>query len=586
MRNRALHDALREFALEAAALLVEDQKNGAELEFEVVDERGRRGPSLYRYVPLTDEFIGERWERLRSLPSCRPAAHELGTGAAGYLSLNGIRGDDPEPALRAMLERIYEDATGFGFPEERFEAVYADVERTLYRDSTRARVVAPLRGVEIEAPRVDLGDGLSLARADRFEGPLQAGEEASTLCVLERDTLPGDAAPTAEAGERFRLLVFGLRLFKAGAVSLGSVGWTAADGGRWQTVALDGTGVARGEPWMLPVNEEAELREFLSAAWRSTHGGAVAWALGRFEMGCSRELDSEALSDYLLALRALLDAHTEAGLASLSLRLAALCAEEDERRVVQRHVELALSLERYLMTGGSEEGYLESVGSESPRVLVDQMERHLRALLRDVICGYLDPDLKGVADDILLRAPEPVPAPEPPPPARREAITTELEAVEGAALQARRITGPSERPPHHAAGAASRARRRSGRRLIPAAQALFAPTHGEAFAPTHGEAFAQEVFERHEAIEEERLEAERQEAERAHLAAEMPEAEPPEAEPEAPPPESPAGDPGIPEAEPPELEPDPEPAPEEADPVGHLDGVTPSADWDDYSAPV
>ena len=36
------------------------------------------------------------------------------------------------------------------------------------------------------------------------------------------------------------------------------------------------------------------------------------------------------------------------------------------------------------------------------------MEGHLRALLRDVLCGYLEPDLKGVADDILLEtAPEP-----------------------------------------------------------------------------------------------------------------------------------------------------------------------------------
>jgi hypothetical protein len=29
----------------------------------------------------------------------------------------------------------------------------------------------------------------------------------------------------------------------------------------------------------------------------------------------------------------------------------------------------------------------------------------VRALLRDVLCGYLDPDLKSVADDILLETP-------------------------------------------------------------------------------------------------------------------------------------------------------------------------------------
>ena len=50
----------------------------------------------------------------------------------------------------------------------------------------------------------------------------------------------------------------------------------------------------------------------------------------------------------------------------------------------------------------------ERIGSESPRALVREMEGHLRALLRDVLCGYLEPDLKGLADDILLEtAPEP-----------------------------------------------------------------------------------------------------------------------------------------------------------------------------------
>ena len=49
-------------------------------------------------------------------------------------------------------------------------------------------------------------------------------------------------------------------------------------------------------------------------------------------MGCERALDTEALSDYLLALRALLDGLDDTGRASLTLRLAALCAEEGDRR--------------------------------------------------------------------------------------------------------------------------------------------------------------------------------------------------------------------------------------------------------------
>ena len=53
--------------------------------------------------------------------------------------MNGLRGAEAEPALQAMLERLYEDVTDFTFPEERFERVYAEVERTLYEESRRPR---------------------------------------------------------------------------------------------------------------------------------------------------------------------------------------------------------------------------------------------------------------------------------------------------------------------------------------------------------------------------------------------------------------------------------------------------------------
>jgi hypothetical protein len=513
MRNRALHDALREFALEAAALLSDDQRSGGELKFDVLEERRRGGPTLYRYVPLVEDYIGERWERLRSLPTCAPAGSALGAGAAQYLSLNGLRGAEAEPALRAMLERIYEDATGFGFPEERFEAVYAEVERTLFEDTTRTAIVAPMPGVVLEARRVELGDGLALVRGDAYDDPPSAAvwpdedAEPLVLCELERDTAPGDAPLAPEARERFRRLLTGLRLFKPGGVSLGSMGWARPTGGRWQPVGLEGGGAARGEPWILVEGEDAELCEFLQAIGRSTHGGAVAFALARFEMGCGRTLDAEALSDYLLALRALLDAYSEAGRASLALRLAALCAEDDERRMVQRRVELALALERFVMAGGREDAYVETIGSESPRTLVSEMERHLRALLRDVMCGFLDPDLKGVADDILLKAPD------------------HLE------IRARDLR-------HEESDTTAIGREESDTAEI---EALAEPEPEEPVDET------------------------------------------PEREPDEEPWEVPEPD------EEPEQEPDDVPAPEEPEfePVGSpLEGVTPSDDWDDYSAPV
>ncbi len=399
MRNLALHDALRDFAVEAAALLTGEQRAGAELEFEVENDGGRRGPTLYRYRPLTERYIRERWSRLRELPTCGPAAAALGAGASSWLRVNGLPGAQAEPALQAMLERLYEDATSFGFPEERFERVYAEVELTLYRDTVHATVAATLHGLEMEAERVELGGGLLVMRAGTLGAPLDPDEVA---CVLERDVSPAGHGPDHGAEERFRELVTALRLFKAGRVALGTVGWRRSGESRWTSFEIQGDGPSRGDAWVLARDEETGLREFLGVVCKAAPGGAVAWALGRFEMGCSRRLDAEALPDYLLALRALLDAGGEADLAGLGLRLAVLCAEEGQRRNLQRRMELALSLERYVMGGGRGQELRDWIGSESPRQLVLDIERHTRALIRDVLCGYLEPNLKSVADDILL----------------------------------------------------------------------------------------------------------------------------------------------------------------------------------------
>jgi hypothetical protein len=406
MRNRALHDALRNFALEAAALLTDDLKDGAEVEFDVVDEGGGRGPALYRYEPRTHAFLEERWSRLRELPACERACQELGAGASAWLRVNGLRGEQAEPALQAMLERLYEDATSFGFPEERFDRVYREVELTLYRDAVRARVIAPLRGAWMEADRVELADGLSLVRGDRYDAPPEAvfpeGADgaATLLCVLERDVPADDPIPAAEAAERFSAVLTAVRLWAPGGAVLGTPGWRQADHSRWQAVGIGSASRPRGHEWLLPAGDEQAFREFFTAIDGARPDVTIAWALSRFEMGSERELDGEALSDYLLALRALLDAVSDAGQASMGLRLAALCAEEGARREVQDGLEAAVALERYAMGASGGAG----IDVESPRELVAELEAHLRALLRDVLCGYLDADLKAVADDILIES--------------------------------------------------------------------------------------------------------------------------------------------------------------------------------------
>jgi hypothetical protein len=448
MRNRVLHDALRDFALESASLLTDDLRDGAEVEFDVIEDglAGRGGPVLYRYRPRIEAFIGERWERLRELPACARAAGELGAGATMWLRVNGLRGEQAEPALRAMLERLYEDATSFGFPEERFDRIYREVEVTLYHDAVHARVVAPLRGAAMAAERVDLGGGLSLVRGDLADAPpeavwpdpLDAGApgEPAVLCVLERDAPAGEGIPAAAAAERFAAVVTALRLWAPGAVGVGTPGWRRADEGRWRPLPLGvgGDVDGLGDAWYLPAGEEAGLSEFFAAVDAADPPRTVAWALARFEMGSARAKDAEALSDYLLALRALLDATSDAGEASLALRVAALCAEEGRRKLVQRRIEAAIGLERYVMGGAARV----RSGDDSPRELVAEVEAHLRALLRDVLCGYLDADLKGVADDILLEAtPEPFMEirardlrTQPAPPQQPDGDTSELPAME------------------------------------------------------------------------------------------------------------------------------------------------------------
>ena len=59
---------------------------------------------------------------------------------------------------------------------------------------------------------------------------------------------------------------------------------------------------------VVTAEQEDELRAFCKlVSRRAPHGNELAWALRRFELGCERADPYEALSDHLLALRALLE---------------------------------------------------------------------------------------------------------------------------------------------------------------------------------------------------------------------------------------------------------------------------------------
>jgi hypothetical protein len=187
-----------------------------------------------------------------------------------------------------------------------------------------------------------------------------------------------------------------MRLFRPGAVGLHAHGWAKRSGG-WERF---GTGVGRPRQggYRLTGNEAPELERFSRMlAERQTRVPSLDWAASRFELGAERSSLIEALSDYLLALRGLLEGGGPAR-TSLSARVAALACEPYEREQGRVTVERALAIERKLMSGGR----YKPVAGASPLDVIAEVEELLRRLLKGMAMGELGGDLRVAADEILL----------------------------------------------------------------------------------------------------------------------------------------------------------------------------------------
>jgi hypothetical protein len=411
MRHRPLHAALSTFAEEAAWQFAEETADGAEVPFEIVESRGaRRDTPLYCYRPLTDSFIRDRVGVLERLPSYPAAARALAAldGVGDYLRAQGETRvpvdarERAEAALRVFVSRVFSEATEFVITPERLERAYTELEASLLDGRAEAVVVAPLLGLRLESPEVALGQGLGLVRGDELaDAPAEAVwpagcDEPCVLACLTLTNDPGAPAPLDEATVRFRRLLTALRLYDPIRVALGPVAWERTGAGPWTIGDLGSGGRARGV-LEIPASAEDELRAFCNLiARRTPRAGELAWALRRYELGCERSSAYEALTDHLLALRALLEPEgPQSG--RLAGRVAALCAVEERRLEVTARVAHAASMERTIVAGlAPADGGVEA--------LLAEVTGHLRALLRDVLCGHLDSDLRAVADQLLAEA--------------------------------------------------------------------------------------------------------------------------------------------------------------------------------------
>jgi hypothetical protein len=321
-----------------------------------------------------------------------------------YLRARGRRTPGPDSrsqgdaGLQAFLTAVWAEASDFTFEAQRFAAAFAELEESAYGGCTLSVVLAPVEGLVIESEEVALGEGLALVRGETLRdvpGEL-LGDDHATVAVLALEGAPGDERALEGAGRRLRRLQTALRLWDEAEPSLGPTAWARTDGGPWMTVPL-ATGIRRpAGDCLLDADEEDSLRAFCSLVSRRTpRAGELAWALRRFELGCERSSALEALTDWLLAGRALLAEAGAPGYERMAQRMAAICAAPPERAECELRIGDAIALERSAVAG---------LVRPDPEVeaLIGELGGHLRAMLRDVLCGHLDPALRTVADELLV----------------------------------------------------------------------------------------------------------------------------------------------------------------------------------------
>ncbi|HEU4736075.1 MAG TPA: hypothetical protein VFS48_03490 [Solirubrobacterales bacterium] len=405
MRDRLLNESLTRLASEAAIKLSALVAGGDQIPYDVDAESGDDS-LFYSYRPLTSLYVRERESELRGLAAFGPARDAIAAAgiATAYLEARGepVPGDPGERAaqmLTVFLAALWDGSTELALDHERLRNALAVLEAETRGAEEAEVLIAPLVGLRMPLPRLQLPNGMQIVRADSIEAPIEAmrsegmGRAAwqpQFLALAEQGEGPESArAALGQLNE----LVSVMHLFKAGSVGLGPYAFAPTGEDRWARIAT-GAPSARPGSYELSEQEAIELAEFAATLEaRPDPDGALAWAVGRFELGCGRESALEGLSDHLLSLRAVLDGHGPVG-ASLPMRASALIADESFDRIEARErIESALELERSLMNGSP---------SLPGLAIAGWIEEGVRRILRATALGELSADLNTAADETLI----------------------------------------------------------------------------------------------------------------------------------------------------------------------------------------
>jgi hypothetical protein len=403
VRDLVVRQRLEKLAGAAAERLRALVAAGEEIPYEITGP-GDDSP-FSQYAPQSARFVREHWAQLAELDAFAEACAAIAATeiAAPYLE----RLDEPVPpdadrcaeaAAIAFLSRVWQGSGDFALEGERLSVALDELDGCAETDEVESEIVAPLIGLHMPTTRLPLG-GTTVVRGDvidvadeiqRAEGARRSPFEAQFLAVVRAP----DPESAVSPGAALRELITTLRLFKPGGVGLGPYAWAKTPGDRWKRLA---TGVARPRAggYRLADSELADVAALSRAV--AGRSGAFARAISRFEAGLERPALLEALSDYLLALRFLLEGGGAADL-GLPMRVAAIRGAADERPAIKSEVERAVALESALIRGevpANREG-------EGPLETAAGMEELARSVLRDAASGLLGADPRAASDEALL----------------------------------------------------------------------------------------------------------------------------------------------------------------------------------------
>ena len=362
MRDPVLREALSTLAAEAATRLRSLVATGDEIPFDIAEDTGE-GAHFYRYVPLTSRFVAERSDQLRKLPSFGPACAAVSAAgiAAPYLEDRGATVPaDPDERAATMLigfvADLWEGCAEFTLDAARLERAIGELDAETRDVHEADLLIAPIVGLQMPLPRLQLPSGVRVVRADTLDAPIEAMRSEG----MQRAAWEPQYLALAEQGEgpegvraalnQLHDLISVLRLYREGSLGLGPYAFAPTGERSWRRIAT-GAPPTRTGGYQLSEDDTIELRGFAhDLEIRPDPDGALAWAVGRFEMGCERATALEGLSDHLLALRAVLEGPGPVN-APLPARIAALLPDGPDRDDANFRIERAQQLEHASMSG-------------------------------------------------------------------------------------------------------------------------------------------------------------------------------------------------------------------------------------------